>query len=640
MSVGTVISADKLDRTYLPPPGSKFSGGSPDAILPPIEPNFSATTDRPQSRGFGSTKQPSFFQPNRPGFETIHQEIPTSFGTEIDYNNEQFAPQGSITSHSSVTKQPGFVTSQASATSISPSQYSKGYTVPTTTTSYAFTQTTTFSPLQEDECFGSTCSYEQGSFVDTGIEPDISISQQGPDQFSNLSGTHFDSSKGKIRTQTQSPIISKPERPGFSSQYPSKQNEKFGHSVDQQGRPILISQPDLGLGTQFIDNHNRDYTQKTDQQGRPIFNKQPALSTETSVFDTNNRDYTQKLDQQGRPIFRNQPETSTGTLITDNNNRVYTQEVDQQGRPIFKNQPELEKGTSMFDNKNQVYIQKVDQEGRPITMSDSVPTVDSQERPISSTSNIASDKDQVLKQQQKTQSYFPTQFGSSQSPTQKTQQSEQHIDSQDRFLDNQPEVIPSQFPKGPQQPGDNVAGKLDSIQNIDRLGRPSIGSYQPNGQQGSFTTYPTSISPPESNNFGPGSYETYPNNIVNQGGIDNTTFAIPSIRPQADSDKNSVILSYKNIITPEGEFEYSFDTSNGIHADENGTASDGVRAEGSYSYIGDDGKMYSIVYTADENGFQPKGDHLPTPPPIPEAILRVIEKANQDKAAGIVDDGK
>lgn len=55
---------------------------------------------------------------------------------------------------------------------------------------------------------------------------------------------------------------------------------------------------------------------------------------------------------------------------------------------------------------------------------------------------------------------------------------------------------------------------------------------------------------------------------------------------------------------------------------------------GSYSYTAPDGQKITVTYTADENGFVPQGDHLPTPPPIPDAILKSIEQNAAEEAAG------
>ncbi|KOB58180.1 Cuticular protein RR-1 motif 19, partial [Operophtera brumata] len=77
-----------------------------------------------------------------------------------------------------------------------------------------------------------------------------------------------------------------------------------------------------------------------------------------------------------------------------------------------------------------------------------------------------------------------------------------------------------------------------------------------------------------------------------------------------------------------------------IHAEETGVENNGIQAQGGYSYTGDDGQVYSVRYTADANGFQATGAHLPTPPPVPEAIARALQENARDEAAGIFDDGK
>lgn len=74
---------------------------------------------------------------------------------------------------------------------------------------------------------------------------------------------------------------------------------------------------------------------------------------------------------------------------------------------------------------------------------------------------------------------------------------------------------------------------------------------------------------------------------------------------------------------------FSYETENGISASQQGAPKQidkdiVVVAQGSYQYAGPDGEV-RVEYVADENGYQPTGNVLPTPPPIPPAIVRLLE---------------
>ncbi|XP_038211271.1 pupal cuticle protein 36-like [Zerene cesonia] len=147
----------------------------------------------------------------------------------------------------------------------------------------------------------------------------------------------------------------------------------------------------------------------------------------------------------------------------------------------------------------------------------------------------------------------------------------------------------------------------------------------------------------DSENFGPsntnGQYNAYDNSQADvNGDVNNYNTFGRQERTQAAFERNAAILRQDNVNNGDS-YSYAFETENGITAEENGVATNGVEAQGGFSYIGDDGVQYSIRYTADQNGFRPEGDHLPTPPPIPAEILKALEQNARDEAAGIYDDG-
>ncbi|XP_055843598.1 pupal cuticle protein Edg-78E-like [Episyrphus balteatus] len=90
-----------------------------------------------------------------------------------------------------------------------------------------------------------------------------------------------------------------------------------------------------------------------------------------------------------------------------------------------------------------------------------------------------------------------------------------------------------------------------------------------------------------------------------------------------DSEIGAETKTLENVISPAGEsFHYAFQTSNGIDIN---SAGDAKVISGAYKYVSPEGQNVLLTYTADENGYHPSGDLLPTPPPIPAAIIRAVE---------------
>ncbi|XP_063357647.1 uncharacterized protein LOC134647293 isoform X2 [Cydia amplana] len=82
---------------------------------------------------------------------------------------------------------------------------------------------------------------------------------------------------------------------------------------------------------------------------------------------------------------------------------------------------------------------------------------------------------------------------------------------------------------------------------------------------------------------------------------------------------NGIKIISQNHNYHEDKYDFDFETENKIRAEEKAilknpnSIDEGIASEGFYEYIGPDGFMYRVDYTADENGFRPKVKRLETP---------------------------
>ncbi|KAG5873321.1 hypothetical protein JTB14_037119 [Gonioctena quinquepunctata] len=109
--------------------------------------------------------------------------------------------------------------------------------------------------------------------------------------------------------------------------------------------------------------------------------------------------------------------------------------------------------------------------------------------------------------------------------------------------------------------------------------------------------------------------------------------AFPQAPTQQKPDEPIAIVKYDNAgVNADGSYQWSLETANGISAQEQGqfksSGTEGEGAEevsGSFQYTAPDGTPIQLTYIANEKGFQPQGEHLPTPPPIPADIQKALD---------------
>ncbi|XP_052860824.1 cuticle protein AMP1A-like [Anopheles cruzii] len=88
-------------------------------------------------------------------------------------------------------------------------------------------------------------------------------------------------------------------------------------------------------------------------------------------------------------------------------------------------------------------------------------------------------------------------------------------------------------------------------------------------------------------------------------------------------DATAETLGENFVINPDGSYTYNYETSNGISASQG--SSDGTNVNGKFAYTSPEGERIEIEYVADENGYQPRGAHLPTEPPAPDHVIKMLE---------------
>ncbi|XP_071552009.1 cuticle protein AMP1B-like [Panulirus ornatus] len=115
--------------------------------------------------------------------------------------------------------------------------------------------------------------------------------------------------------------------------------------------------------------------------------------------------------------------------------------------------------------------------------------------------------------------------------------------------------------------------------------------------------------------------------------------ALAAAAPQRDESEAEVLSDVRSD-SGDGNFAYQFETSNGIYQEVIGTpGSEGQsNKEGSFRFNLPDGTVAEVRFIADENGYQPESNLIPTPHPLPAHAIEQIRFAEEQRARGITFD--
>ncbi|XP_064084531.1 cuticle protein AM1159-like [Macrobrachium nipponense] len=116
-----------------------------------------------------------------------------------------------------------------------------------------------------------------------------------------------------------------------------------------------------------------------------------------------------------------------------------------------------------------------------------------------------------------------------------------------------------------------------------------------------------------------------------------TALALAAPQQVSDRDRLATITLDERVDNGDGTFTYAFASDNGIEAQVAGAPGQEGQSnmQGFYLLPRGDGSFARVEFVANEVGFQPQSDLLPTPHPLPEHVYELLRIAEEQRAQGI-----